>query len=127
MTVPEEWISRAQYDLDTARIVLEAGRHVYVLFFCQQAIEKKLKGIIVERTGKMPPRVHNLVALAETAGIAADEVRSDFLRALTDYYVETRYPEGLGGEGADVDRQLAEEYLGKTEDLLQWLTTFRKM
>jgi len=127
LTVPEEWISRAQYDLDTARIVLEAGRHVYVLFFCQQAIEKKLKGIIVERTGKMPPRVHNLVALAETAGIAADEVRSDFLRALTDYYVETRYPEGLGGEGADVDRQLAEEYLGKTEDLLQWLTTFRKM
>ena len=38
--VPEQWANRARYDLETARAMLEADRHVYVLFCCQQAVEE---------------------------------------------------------------------------------------
>lgn len=38
-----EWAERAQYDLDTADAMFKAGRYLYVLFCCQQAVEKVLK------------------------------------------------------------------------------------
>ncbi len=40
----QRWHELAQYDLGTADAMLSAGRYLYVLFCCQQAIEKHLKG-----------------------------------------------------------------------------------
>ena len=40
--------------------MLAAGRYLYVPFCCQQALEKHLKGLIVERCGMFPPRTHDL-------------------------------------------------------------------
>ena len=42
-TIPEQWAERANYDLDTARAMLKSERYIYVLFCCQQAVEKALK------------------------------------------------------------------------------------
>jgi HEPN domain-containing protein len=64
----QQWVERARYDLDTADAMFKAGRFLYVLFCCQQAIEKALKAVIVKKTGELPPRIHNLLRLAETAG-----------------------------------------------------------
>jgi len=50
------WVDQAQYDLDTARAMLASGRYLYVLFCCQQAVEKALKAAIVRKTGELPPR-----------------------------------------------------------------------
>jgi HEPN domain-containing protein len=36
----QHWAKRAQYDLDTADAMFETGRYLYVLFCCQQAVEK---------------------------------------------------------------------------------------
>ncbi|MBN1918828.1 MAG: HEPN domain-containing protein [Verrucomicrobia bacterium] len=65
----DSWRQRAEYDLETARAMLDAGRSLYVLFCCQHAIEKALKALIVERTGELPPRIHNLPRLADAAGL----------------------------------------------------------
>lgn len=59
------WAEQARYDLDTAGAMLSSGRYLYVVFCCQQAVEKALKALIVVRTGEMPPRLHNLPRLAE--------------------------------------------------------------
>ena len=72
MSVPEQWVELARYDLGTAKDMLAAKRHRYVLFFCQQAVEKALKGIIAQRTNEMPPRLHNLPTLAERAELVVD-------------------------------------------------------
>ena len=39
------WIKHAQYDLDTADSMCQTGRWIYVVFMCQQAIEKSVKGM----------------------------------------------------------------------------------
>ena len=39
------WKDIAQYDLDTAQAMFDAGRWLYVVFMCQQAIEKLCKGL----------------------------------------------------------------------------------
>ena len=55
----EKWIEAAEYDLQTAKAMLDTGRHLYVLFMCQQAMEKILKGIFVKQKKTLPPRTHN--------------------------------------------------------------------
>lgn len=116
------WLDQAQYDLETARSMLEAKRYVYVLFCCQQAVEKRLKGRIAQNTGKLPPRSHNLAALADAASVALDEPHRDFLRELSAYYVQSRYPDEMNLAG-NVARDLAKEVLHRTEEFVKWLSS----
>jgi HEPN domain-containing protein len=121
MSVPEEWVERARYDIGTAKDMLAAGRYLYVLFCCQQAVEKALKAIIAQRTNEMPPRLHNLIDLTEKAGLQVDESRSDKLGLLTKYYIESRYPDELEALSRGVDDRFAREVYRDTEVLLRWL------
>ena len=127
MTVPEQWHEQSRVDIDAARVMFDTGRFVFVPYFCQQAIETALKAIIVEQTGKLPPRVHNLIQLAEKAGIHADEKRQDLLRSLTEYYVDSRYPGVQPTPESGLARAQAEGFLNATEGLLKWLTTPKKL
>ena len=43
------WVERSRYDLDTAKIMLDTGRYLYVAYMCQQTIEKILKAIIAHQ------------------------------------------------------------------------------
>lgn len=119
---PEKWIERANYDLETARTLQQEGRYLYVLFFCQQALEKWLKALILKRSGEFPPRVHQLVRLAEVAGVPIDEEQEDFLRKLSFYYVQTRYPDNIP-DPVSISEELTRRTLVATEDLLSWLET----
>ena len=39
------WVERSQYDLDTAKVMLDTGRYLYVAYMCQQTVEKMLKAL----------------------------------------------------------------------------------
>jgi HEPN domain-containing protein len=79
------WAEQARYDLDTARAMFDAGRYLYVLFCCQQAVEKILKALVARRSNKLPPRVHHLVRLAELAALQVSDEQADLLRELSAY------------------------------------------
>jgi HEPN domain-containing protein len=115
------WLDQSAYDLETAEAMLKSGRYLYVLFCCQQAVEKKLKALSMKRTNAFPPRLHQLTRLAEAAGCALNEKQEDFLRELSSYYVQSRYPEEIATMGKDVDLGLAEDILKKTREVLQCL------
>jgi len=114
-----EWAERAQYDLATADAMFQAGRYLYVLFCCQQAAEKALKAVIAKKTGELPPRVHNLLRLAEVAGIESSQEQIHFLSKLSGYYIQSRYPEEIRAAGATITQELAREVLGKTEQTVK--------
>ncbi|RZB34526.1 MAG: hypothetical protein SRB1_00294 [Desulfobacteraceae bacterium Eth-SRB1] len=40
------WIDMAEYDLETARIMLKGRRFLYVGFMCHQVVKKFLKDIM---------------------------------------------------------------------------------
>ncbi len=117
----QKWLDQATYDLDTARAMLESGRYVYVLFCCQQAVEKALKALIVHRTGAFPPRIHNLPRLAETAGIALEQGRLDFIGELSVYYIQTRYPEESATLASAATQDKTTEALRAADELITWL------
>ncbi|MCC7291748.1 MAG: HEPN domain-containing protein [Phycisphaerales bacterium] len=94
---------------------------MYGVFCCQQAVEKALKALIVERTGEMPPRLHNLPRLAEEAGIDIDECGLTFLSRLTGFYIQTRYPDDLQRLSSSATEASATSVLKETGKTTQWL------
>ena len=38
--VVAHWVERAEYDLETAKAMLDTARYLYVAYMCQQAVEK---------------------------------------------------------------------------------------
>jgi len=101
--------------------MFDSGRYLYVLFCCQQAVEKALKAIIVKQTDDLPPRLHSLLRLAEIAGIKLEPKREDFLGELSGYYVQTRYPEEIESLSQTFSREIAQDALDKTGEVTEWL------
>lgn len=119
--VPQKWAERAIYDLDTARAMLESRRYLYVLFCCQQAVEKMLKALITKRSQRLPPRLHQLVRLAEKAQVLISEKQSDFLRELSAHYIQSRYPEEVEDVLTQFSAEQARQVMEKTEEMVRWL------
>jgi HEPN domain-containing protein len=118
------WLERSNYDLETAKAMLDAGRYLYVAYMCQQAIEKLLKAIIAQH-GKENLPIHNLNRLAELAELrrelAAEQV--DLLAELTAYNIEARYGDYKESLSEVVDTQKANALYAQTKGLFQWLYT----
>ena len=121
MSDPDQWVGRARYDLDTARAMLGAERFLYVIFCCQQAIEKALKALIAQRTSETPPRSHNLPASAEAAELDPDADRAELFRVLTNAYIESRYPATATPADGSVTRAEAAGVLDQTEEACEWV------
>ena len=70
-----------------------------------------------------PPRTHNLVRLAELAGIKAvlEQDQIEFLATLTPFCIETRYSDYQEKMAKLTNRKLAREYLSKTKELYKCL------
>jgi HEPN domain-containing protein len=65
------WLEIAQYDIVSAKAMLETKRYLYVGFLCHQVIEKALKAAVWARKKSEPPFTHNLMILAENADLLA--------------------------------------------------------
>ena len=118
----EHWIERSQYDLDTAKVMLDAGRYLYVSYMCQQTVEKLLKAIIAQQ-GKENFPIHNLNRLAEISTIR-DELNSEqfnFLAELTPYNIEARYGDYKEKLSEIIDEQKAQQVYKKTLEIHKWL------
>ena len=120
------WMEQAHYDLDTARAMLNARKYLYVLFCCQQAVEKALKAIIVKRMSDFPPRLHNLLRLAEIAGVKMEPDREVFLGELSGYYIQTRYPEEIHSLARTLGHAISQDTLHKTGEVIEWLFSMLK-
>lgn len=95
MASKDYWVDLAEYDLMTAKAMLDTKRYLYVGFMCHQCIEKILKGFCVFKGLDNPPYTHNLMMLAEKSGLLCqlNEEQMDFLDFLQPLNIEARYPE----------------------------------
>lgn len=119
----EYWVNLANYDIETAQAMFKSGRFLYVLFTCQQAIEKLLKALIIQETEQFPPRIHDLVKLARLAKIEPGENQMQFIAKLSFYYIETRYPEQKNNLSKEINKENANLYLSKSDEVFNWLKT----
>ncbi|GAK57133.1 hypothetical protein U27_04098 [Candidatus Vecturithrix granuli] len=111
----------ADYDFETAKSMLTSGRYLYVVFMCQQAIEKMLKALYINIFDEEPPRSHNLAFLFNKLGIGASNETMEVLNSLSAHYINNRYPEYKSKLSTVLDQKKAEEFLTKTERTYTWL------
>ena len=121
-----EWIKLSDYDLETARAMQRAGKYLYVLFCCQQSVEKRLKAVVINVTGEFPPKTHDLIRLIELAKIGLADKQQLFLRKLTAYYIETRYPEEVKELSKKATKILANAYLKDSEEVVKCIDQLLK-
>jgi HEPN domain-containing protein len=119
------WLEFAKRDLAAARALMAAGSHLHVAFACQQALEKVLKALFVGQRAAIPPKTHDLAALAEAVDVDPMERRRHlpFLKELADLCVRSLYPDPAWQEMiAQLDRRETAERLPRdAEEVYTWL------
>jgi HEPN domain-containing protein len=57
------WVDIAEYDLKTAKVMLESKRFLYVGFMCHQSIEKILKALYTKIKNDTPPYTQSVISV----------------------------------------------------------------
>ncbi len=65
--------------------------YVWCLFVGHLVIEKLLKAVVVDQTGEHPPMIHDLLRLAQRAGLKITKEREDALDVITKFNIRGRY------------------------------------
>jgi HEPN domain-containing protein len=117
----KEWMEQAEYDLGSGKAMLDAGRNIYCVFMCHLSIEKALKALYLEVSGKNPPKVHSLVYFAQSIKLDLSEEYRDFIEKLDEVSVPVRYPEELSKMLKDYDRTRTKNIYLKSKEILEWL------
>ncbi|GHV18463.1 DNA-binding protein [Planctomycetales bacterium] len=114
----EQWLARAQSNLELAKV--EHGATVFnedLCFQAQQAAEKGLKALLLFY-GEEPDKTHNLVTLVQKiATRVAMPTAIKEVVILNNYAVQTRYP----GDYTPVTTAEYENAVRVAGDCLQWV------
>jgi len=125
----EYWRDIAQYDLDTAQAMLTAGRWLYVVFMCQQAIEKLCKGLYLLFIDDNVPWIHDINSLitkfADKLPAAIDDDKRRLFARLSAFYLNNRYPEYKERLSLSVNKEEAQKVLEETKEAFAWLVTLK--
>ena len=123
------WLEHAERDLDAAGAMYDTGRWFYVMFMCQQAVEKLVKGLYILYVDDSVPRIHNIKTVLERfedklATPVPDKYYKLF-KLLTAYYVSDRYPDYTSKIGEQVGKEEATGILNETKEAFLWLLTLK--
>lgn len=136
----EYWLEAAQYDLESAKVMMNGGRYMYVAFMSQQAIEKVAKGIFTLYTGNEAPMIHNIwnifkqlkreVELEEWLSIEDFEEKlkkyKSFFAELLAYYISGRYPSFKEKISKSIDSNRAERVWNTTQEAFIWIESLSR-
>ena len=118
----QEWLTQAEYDLDTARFMLSGGRNIYAVFMAHLGVEKALKALYLFRTSVIPPKTHSLMLLLQRIDIhAPPDGLGEFIAELDQSSVATRYPERLAALQVSYNQVVVSDILNKAQEVIVWV------
>jgi len=125
----EYWKDIANYDLKTALAMYKTRRWLYVVFMCQQSIEKLCKGLYLLFINDDIPRVHDINLLvskfADKLSQPVDKDKQLFFAKLSAFYLNNRYPDYKDRLSASLNKKEVKDILKKTNEVFKWLLTMK--
>ena len=123
------WIEIAEYDLNTAKAMMETKRFLYVGFMCHQTIEKILKAMfVIKFPTETPPYTHDLLKLAKATSLY--EIMSieqkNIIRTLGPLNIEARYPSVKNDIYSSLNKERCDFIIKQTEELSLILNSYRQ-
>ena len=129
------WEELATYDLESAEIMLKSGRHMYVAFMCQQAIEKLAKALHILYLDKEAPKTHNIITVITAVFDIYEPTTEDFeekyskyqplMATLFSYYISERYVEYKDKINKTLNQKVCEELFEETKEAFSWLQSLK--
>jgi HEPN domain-containing protein len=112
------WRDGAIEDIDTAKYLLDGDRVLSGLFFAHLALEKAFKSQIVKQTNNVPPKIHDLLRLADIGKLSLLQEQIDFLSVMGIFAIQGRY--------ADMDmpvpsRSNVQQLFDQAKEMIEWL------
>jgi len=118
------WLDSAKNDLGAAEQLFSSAKYDWCLFIGHLVVEKTLKAYFVyNNDNKIPPKIHNLLKLAEAANLELTEEQKLFLDQVNDFNLEVRYPEYRREFYKLCTKEFTEDYFSRMKDFSQWLTS----
>ena len=117
------WVDLSDYDLETAKAMLETKRFLYVGFMCHQAIEKIFKAYYVKLKSDTAPYSHSLSFLAGKGGFydLFTEEQKDFIDQVEPLNIEARYPSHKDRLLKSLTKEICVALIDKTYDIQSWI------
>jgi HEPN domain-containing protein len=117
----ERWLRHALDDAETARVTLEGRRWAATSLHAQQAVEKALKALWVERKDNEPPRTHDLVRLGDEFDVPREWLGE--FAVMTEAYLVSRYPDAdvETDAGSRIEPDLAGRHLTLANEVIAWV------
>lgn len=117
------WIDLAEYDLETAKAMLNTERFLYVGFMCHQSIEKTIKAYHWKKIKNEPAYIHNLLRLAEQSELINDFNENHFtlINELNPLNIEARYPRAKEELLRNLNLKKCKRLLKQTQELIEWI------
>jgi HEPN domain-containing protein len=118
----EYWKKSATCDMKTAKDLFKLKRYDSCLFFCHLSLEKLLKGLVVIKTKRPAPYIHNLVRLIKILQLPdlINEIISN-LKTITEFNIAGRYDDVKFQFYKKCTKQYTEQYLKISHKLYLWL------
>jgi HEPN domain-containing protein len=115
----KKWFEQAERDLQSAENSLRSKDYYISAFLSQQAVEKALKAVIIEKENKLV-KIHDLVRLGRNVKLPDKLLLK--CEKLSGVYVDSRY--GLLEDEAPhkkFNEKDALEFISITKEILKWL------
>ena len=120
------WIEDSERDLETAKSMLGSRHYDWSLFVGHLAIEKLLKALWIQcNQSNTPPKIHNLLRLADGAKLILTEDEKQLLGEVNEFQIETRYAQFKLEFYKKCTPPFTEEYLKKIEEFYRAYRTKR--
>ena len=115
----QAWVEDAEYDLQSAKAMLDSGRYFFVVFMCHLTIEKLLKSVIIDK-GLSHPRFTTFLGLLRGWADHSPE-RRPLINELDNMSVVTRYPDGRRAIASTLTDESTAALYNRTVEFAQWL------
>jgi len=115
------WLKSAEHDLEVADTLFQSKKYDWCLFIAHLVLEKVLKAYFVKRYNKLPPKIHNLIRLAEMANLELTEGQKVFLDEVNDFNLAIRYPDYKFEFYKKCTEDFTKQYFKGIKEFYKWL------
>lgn len=117
----EYWIKTSEDDIVVMHHLFQKKDYAWSLFIGHLVLEKMLKALFIKVNMEIPPRTHDLVKIYLKAGLEQNPDILDFLDRVTQFNIESRYPDAKFSFQQMCTREFTEENIVKIREVHKWL------
>jgi HEPN domain-containing protein len=115
------WQTSSDENYDTMMDLYKSGRYNWSMFLGHLCVEKLLKAYFVKRKNTHCPNLHNLLRIAELAGLELNQEQRDDFAMITTFNIYARYDDYKQSFQKKCTREFTDKWIQKINSYRQWI------